>query len=260
MFIALAVPLAFSLQQIAWETNAQRIVSDEIKEQFERPAQLDALEIDFASNPVSASAIIFTPVIRPEAEAAIKRALLRQLGRPVELTLTQSQTETGAGAAQRAQLSAARAREEAAVSQRLQALGLRLALAAGVEESDVLIDRNRRRALVRAKRLEGASLATYRTLEARIAASEPDWTIELIPPAGTLPAVIAFSEGEPTDTGREALALTGWAALRLDRSVQLTGNDEEAELAAEVLRERGVTVELSSGSGPLRATWSREEG
>lgn len=260
VFIALAVPLAFSLQQIAWETNAQRIVSDEIKEQFERPAQLDALEIDFASNPVSASAIIFTPVIRPEAEAAIKRALLRRLGRPVELTLTQSQTETGAGAAQRAQLSAARAREEAAVSQRLQALGLRLALAAGVEESDVLIDRNRRRALVRAKRLEGASLATYRTLEARIAASEPDWTIELIPPAGTLPAVIAFSEGEPTDTGREALALTGWAALRLDRSVQLTGNDEEAELAAEVLRERGVTVELSSGSGPLRATWSREEG
>jgi uncharacterized hydrophobic protein (TIGR00271 family) len=116
VFIALAVPLGFSLQQIAWETNAQRIVSDEIRVQFERPAQLDALEIDFAATPVDVSAIIFTPVIRPDAEAAIKRALTQRLGRPIELTLTQSQTETGAGAAQRAQLSAARAKRQQRLS------------------------------------------------------------------------------------------------------------------------------------------------
>jgi uncharacterized membrane protein len=116
VFIALAVPLGFSLQQIAWETNAQRIVSDEIRVQFERPAQLDALEIDFAATPVDVSAIIFTPVIRPDAEAAIKRALTQRLGRPIELTLIQSQTETGAGAAQRAQLSAARAKRQQRLS------------------------------------------------------------------------------------------------------------------------------------------------
>lgn len=258
VFIALAVPLGFSLQQIAWETNAQRIVSDEIRDQFERPAQLDALEIDFAASPVDVSAIIFTPVIRPNAEAEIKRALLRRLGRPVELTLTQSQTETGAGAAQRAQLSAARAREEAAATERLHALALRLSLAAGVPEDDVLIDRNRRRALVRAKRLAGANLTTYRTLEARIAATEPGWTVELIPPFGALSAAIPFEDGAPTETGREALALTGWAALRLDRGVTLTGDAEAGELAAEALRESGVSVQLRPAPGTLRATWAEE--
>ncbi|RNJ62482.1 MAG: TIGR00341 family protein [Porphyrobacter sp. IPPAS B-1204] len=258
VFIALAVPLGFSLQQIAWETNAQRIVSDAIRDEFERPAQLDALEIDFAASPVDVSAIIFTPVIRPDAEADIKRALLRRLGRPVELTLTQSQTETGAGAAQRAQLSAARAREEAAATERLQALALRLSLAAGVPEDDVLIDRNRRRALVRAKRLAGADLVTYRALEGRIAASEPDWTIELIPPPGALPASIAFDDGEPTDAGAAALALTGWAAQRLDRGVVLTGPAAEAEAAAEALRGQGIAVTLRSAPGVLRAEWAEE--
>lgn len=259
VFIALAVPLAFSLQQIAWETNAQRIARDEVRDQFERPAQLDALEIDFAASPVEVSAIVFTPVIRPDAETQIKRALTRRLGRPIELTLTQSQTETGAGAAQRAQLSAIREREETATAARLQALALRLSLAAGVPESDVLIDRNRRRALVRAKRLDGAGLATYRALEARIAASEPDWAIELIPPAGALPASVAFDGDEPTAAGSAVLDLIGWAALRLDRGAVLTGPAAQTEAAAKVLREAGVTVTTQTAPGGLRAGWAEEQ-
>ncbi|KPQ22398.1 MAG: TIGR00341 family protein, partial [Porphyrobacter sp. HL-46] len=99
VFVGLAIPLGFSLQQIAWETNAQRIVSDAIRERFERPAQIDALEIDFSSAPLEVSAIMFTPVIRPDAEGEITRALRSRLGRPVAVTLTQTQTETGAGAA-----------------------------------------------------------------------------------------------------------------------------------------------------------------
>jgi uncharacterized hydrophobic protein (TIGR00271 family) len=258
VFAALAVPLGFSLQQIAWETNAQRIARDEIRDRFARPAQLDALEIDFAADPVEISAIIFTPVIRPEAEAEITRAMTRRLGRPVALVLTQSQTETGSGAAQRAQLSATRAAEESAAAVRMQQLATRLALAAGVAPSEVLIDRNRRRALVRAKRLAGASLATYRALEARIAASEPDWTIELIPPGGALPQAIPFDDDGPDAQGQQALAVIGWAAARLDRGVVLTGSSAEAEAAAERLREGGVTVSVRSGPGPLRAAWVEE--
>lgn len=259
VFVALAVPLGFSLQQIAWETNAQRIVRDELRETFARPAQLDALEIDFAASPLGVSAIVFTPVIRPDAEDAITRRLAERLGKPVELTLTQSQTETGASAAQRAQLSATRAAEESAAAVRLQQLATRLSLAAGVADSEVMIDRNRRRALVRAKRLEGAGLAAYRTLETRIAASEPDWTIELIPPTAPLPATIPFGEEGPDEAGARALAVIGWAALRLDRPVALTGNSEEAEAAAAVLREAGAEVTLRPGSGVLRASWADEE-
>lgn len=257
VFVALAVPLGFSLQQIAWETNAQRTVRDAIRERFARPAQLDALEIDFASAPMSVSAIMFTPVIRPDAEAEIARALENRLGKPVALTLTQTQTETGAGAAQRAQLSATRAAEEAAATARLQALATRLALAAGVPESEVTIDRNRRRATVRAKRLQGATLAAYRTLEARIAASEPEWTIELIPPDAALPAAIPFiPEGGPSAEGRDALAVIGWAAQRVDRDVVLGGDPQEAEKAAELLRALGVEVETRPGSGPVRPAWA----
>jgi uncharacterized hydrophobic protein (TIGR00271 family) len=259
VFVALAVPLGYSLQQIAWETNAQRIARDEIRDQFERPAQLDAVEIDFAASPIDIGAIVFTPVIRPDAEAAIEDALTRRLGKPVELTLTQSQTETGAGAAQRAQLSATREREEAATSARLQALALRLSLAAGVPESDVLIDRNRRRALVRAKRLEGATMATYRALERRIAAGEPEWTIELIPPSAALPGAIPFADGAPTEAGGAALNVIAWAALRLDRAVVLTGPGDEVETAVGSLREDGVRVASRPGSGPLRAAWAEEE-
>jgi uncharacterized hydrophobic protein (TIGR00271 family) len=258
VFAALTVPLAFSLQQIAWETNAQRIVRDAIRERFERPAQLDALEIDFSSAPLEVSAIMFTPVIRPDAESEIARALTGRLGRPVRLTLTQTQTETGAGAAQRAQLSATRAAEQAAASAREQALVTRLALAAGVSEGDVLLDRNRRRALVRAKRLDGAGLATYRALEGRIAASEPDWVIELIPPSGALPGAIPFADGAPDDAGARALDLIGWAARRLGRDVVLTGSADEAEAAAEVLRADGINAATRTGAGPLRAGWASE--
>jgi uncharacterized hydrophobic protein (TIGR00271 family) len=259
VFVALAVPLAFSLQQIAWETNAQRIVRAAVRERFERPAQVDALEIDFASSPLDVSAIVFTPAIQPDAETTLTRVLSERLGRPVALTLTQTQTETGSGAAQRAQLSATRAQEAAAASARVQALSNRLSLAAGVSETDVLIDRNRRRALVRARRIEGAPLTVYYTLERRIAASEPDWRIELIPPSAPFPASIPFTDDGLSQQGREALTVIGWGAQRTDRTVALTGAPDQVETAAEVLREAGVAVDLRPSSGPLRARWSDEE-
>jgi uncharacterized hydrophobic protein (TIGR00271 family) len=255
VFVALAVPLGFSLQRIAWETNAQRIVRSEVRSQFDNGAQLDALEIDFSAAPVAVSAVVFTPTLKPDAELSAERALADRLGEPVALDLVQYEVGTSSTAAERAQLSAAREREEAGAASRSQALALRLALAAGVAEDEVLIDPARRRALVRAKRLDGAPLAVYRTLEARIAATEPDWTIELVPPEVALPAAIAFTDGAPD---AQALALTGWAAQRLGRGVVLTGPADEAEAAAEVLRGEGVSVTTRTGAGPLRAGWASE--
>jgi uncharacterized hydrophobic protein (TIGR00271 family) len=258
VFIALAVPLGFSLQRIAWEANAQRIVRSEIRAQFDDRSQLDLLEIDFAAAPVGVHAVIFTPLLQPGVEARVERALAERLDEPVKLDLVQYEVGTNATAAERAQLSAARERDERAATSRAEALTARLALAAGVAPGEVLIDNARRRALVRAKRLEGASLATYRALEARIAASEPEWRIELVPPTAALPDAIAFAEGAPTEAGARALALTGWAAQRLGRAVVLTGPAESAEAAAEVLREAGVTAETRAGAAPLRASWAED--
>ncbi len=125
-------------------------------------------------------------------------------------------------------------------------------------ETEVLIDRNRRRALVRSRRLGDAGLDAYRTLEQRIAVTEPEWTIELIPPMGVLPANIPFGEDGPNARGSEALAVIGWAAQRLDRAVVLSGDPDATEQAAERLREQGVRVELLAGFGPVRAQWAPE--
>ena len=258
VFAALAVPLGFSLNRIAWETNAQRIVRSEIRQQFDGRSQLDLLEIDFAAAPVGVHAVVFTPVLRPGVEQGLSAALAERLGEEVRLDLVQYEVGTNDSAAERAQLSSARAREEREASARAEALAVRLALAAGVSPREVLIDEARRRALVRAKRLDGASLATYRALELRIAASEPDWSIELIPPAGALTATIPFDGAEPTETGAATLDLIAWSALRLDRSVVLTGPAAEAEAAAEALRGDGIAVAARAGAGPLRASWANE--
>lgn len=259
VLVALAVPLFFSLQRIAWETNAQRIVRAELRERFEGGSQVDALEIDFAAKPVGIHAVVFTPRLQPGAELAIEADLTERLGESIKLDLVQYEVGTSATAAERAQLSAARERDERAATTRAQALAVRLALAAGVSTSEVLIDLPRRRALVRAKRLDGASLATYRALETRIAAGEPDWTIELIPPAAALPGAIGFTDGELSDAGAAATDLVGWAALRKDRGIVLTGPAAEAEVAGERLREAGVPVTVQSGGAPLRASWAAEE-
>ncbi|WP_285711326.1 DUF389 domain-containing protein [Erythrobacter oryzae] len=253
VLLALAVPLGFALQRIAWEANAQRIVRSEIRAQFDAGSKLDTLTLDFAAAPVGIEAVVFTPVLRPEAEAGLARALAERLGEEVRLDLVQYEVGTAATAAERAQLSAAREQGERAASTRAQALAVRLALAAGVPESDVLIDEPRRRALVRARPLAGASLATYRALETRIAASEPDWRIELEPPPAALAMTIPAG-----DHGAAALALVQWAAQRSGRGVVLTGPAGEAEAAAEVLREGGIAVQIQGGSAPLRAGWAQE--
>jgi uncharacterized hydrophobic protein (TIGR00271 family) len=242
VFVALAIPLGFSLQRIAWESNAQRVVQSELRALFDKGSQIDKLTIDFAAAPVAVSAVVFTPALQPDVEIAATRALAERLGEPVALDLVQYEVGTSATAAERAQLT--------------EALAVRLALAAGVEQGEVLIDPARRRALVRAKQLEGASMATYRALEARIAASEAEWVIELIPPSAPLPPAITFADGVPDEAGAQALAVIGWAAQRSGRDVLLSGNPDRAEAAAGVLRANGVTVLVRPATGALRADWA----
>ncbi|GMN04163.1 TIGR00341 family protein [Erythrobacter sp. MTPC3] len=256
VFIGLAVPLGFSLQQIAWETNAQRIVRSEIQEQFDNRSLIDELDIQFGTEPLTVNATMLTPVLQPEAEVAIERSLSGRFEQPVELTLVQYQVGTSASAAEQAQLSAARASEEADANARAEDLAQRLSLVAGVPESDVTVDRTRRRALVRAEVLEGATLAAYRALEDRISATEPDWTIQLLPPAAALPSVIEFGEEGPTMAGSRALGVIEWASTRVDVPIMLVGDPEQAQAAADILSERGVSVAVRPSLGPVRAEWS----
>ena len=257
VFIALAVPLAFSLQQIAFQTNAQRIVRAEIEEKFDDQSRIEVTGIEFASSPIAVNASVWTFEPQPNAEVEVERALTRRLGEPVELTMIQFQGSNSASAAEQAQLSAARANEEAAAVARAEDLAQRLALVAGVPEDDVLVDRTRRRAMVRAEELEGATLAAYKALEGRIAATEPEWTIELLPPTGALPDAVPFDDEGPTMEGTRALDVIEWAANRTDVPIVLVGNIDEAEAAAEILRQSNVSVGVRAAPGPVRAEWGR---
>lgn len=255
VFVALAVPLAISLRTIAWEANASRQIRNEVLENFDADAQVANISINWDARPINVDASVMTSTVVPEAEARGSRALERILGRPVNLVIRQVEVGTGARSAEQAQLSAVRAQEEAA-AERIKELSSRLALVAGVKEEALLIDRDRRRAVVKARELDGATLAAYADLENRISATEPDWRVELIPPAKALPA-IPFSEGKPTEGGTAAIKLIAWAGKRVSVPIVLSGPVDDAEAAAILLRAAGIpSVSVETGRGSqVTARW-----
>lgn len=267
--IALVVPLGLTLRQIGWEYNAQRIVRSELQDVFGSNSRIDQLELDFESDTLGIEATVLTPRLREDADTQIREALARRLDQNVDLSLLQFQVGTSASAAEQAQLSAARAREEADASERAADLAKRLSLVAGVSDGDVTVDRSRKRAVVRARVLDGATLAAYRMLETRIAATEPDWTVEVIPPGGVLPPIgfertstNGVQEPKPTQSGQQALALTRWAANRIGLAVVLSGPEELVALAQANLEEAGVVVqrgEITRGGNLVTPRWAEME-
>lgn len=249
-FVALAIPLGLSLIQIANESRAQRDIRGAVLDSFPRKSRLSDLQINWDAAPIGVSATVLTPTYEVDAESTVERAVERIVGADAQITLTQIEVGTGAAAAERAQLAAAQAQEEAS-QRRANQLAERLALVAGVADSEVTVDRVRRRAIVRAQKLDGAGLSSYYALERRIAATEPDWTIELVPPMGPLP-VIQFeakpAEGDnpavtvPSEVGKKALTLTQWAARRLVMPVELSGPEALVAQARNTLETAGVAV------------------
>jgi len=258
VFVALAIPLTLSLQSIAFETNAQRQVRAEILDNFDPRSRLGQVEMDFGTESIHVDANVFTPQLEPDAEGDAERALTRILGRTVDLSINQVQSGRSAAEAQQAELSATRAREEAVALERAQALAERLSLVAGVTEEELTIDRQRRRAIVRARELPGASLATYRELEMRIAATEPDWTVEITPTRLALPEV-TFADGEPDEAGVAAIQLIVWASRRLDMPVAITGQADQVEVVETMLTTAGRTVQSSvqRRATSVQASWGQ---
>ena len=256
-FVALAIPLFLSLRQIVWESQATREARQVVVAVFNGDVTISQLEPYFDGEPMTLSATVLTPVIIPDAEKRAEQRMSEALGLPVDVSLTQLRVGTSAQAAEEAQLAQARAQERAAVEQ-ADDIAENLALLAGVSKDEVTVDRERRRALVSAKALDGATLAAYAELERRIDATEPDWDIRLIPPPGALPQ-ITFAEGKLDARGQRALALIAWAQNRVGVPVLLTGSADSAEAARKALAERGVLARVEVrglGYGPVSADWS----
>jgi hypothetical protein len=251
---ALAVPLTLALWRVAREANETRMINGAVGDTFGQGARVSQIDIDFRTHPIQVTATVLTPKLRPDAERETARSLQRALGQPVQVKITQYQVGTSAQAAEEAQLSRAHAQERADL-EHAETLADRLALIAGVTADQVLVDRERRTATVAARALDGASLAAYRELESRVAASEPGWTILLRPPARPLPAV-EFSGDMPSAAGEQAIGLISWAGRRVPVAIILSGSGDEVDVVAQALEERGVSVRKQPGGrGPVTAKW-----
>lgn len=249
---ALAVPLALSLKQIAWEALFSRQARGLVTAHFGPGARISGMEIDFDAEPMAVSATVLTPRYRASADRELTGRLADLVGRPVSLSINQVRTENGDVEA--LEIASARGTSADTVPTRL---AERLSLVAGVGADRVLIDVNAKRALVRAASLPGADLATYRALEARVSEAEPGWTVMLTPPAAPLPEV-TFEGDEPDQAGAQAIATAAWAARRLGLPVRASGSPERAERVAAALAQAGVeaSTEADAEEPGVRLSWA----
>ena len=166
------------------------------------------------------------------------------------MSIEQFRVGTDPGAAEQAELARARAAEQAAATERqIAAMVERMAMAAGVDRGDVLLDRETRRISASAKPLPGLSLAGYRQLERRVADKTPGWTVHLRPPPQALPG-IALGEDGPTEQGALSEGTITWAARRIGLPLVLRGPEEETDALASRLTAAGIEIsQVEPGQG-----------
>ena len=245
VLVTLAVPLALSLRQIAWEALASSETRKAIAGEFPGGARISELDINFHSRPVEIAGTIVTPRYRDQAEARLRQELARVMRGPVILTLDQIRTADGStGIAQGAGLATSAAQR--ATSR----LAERLALIAGVPPESVLIDAAGKRAFVRAASIPGAEIGVYRVLETRVAQQASGWTVALVPPAAALPDV-AVHDGKVDPDSVDTVV---WAARRLRLPVGVTARRRsDADLVAVLLGKADVPTKILAPGGPSGA-------
>ena len=243
-FLALGIPLALALKQIAWETLASRQVREALAVHFGDRSRLSDIAVDYDAEPISIEATVLTPRFRPGAEQQVAAKLQRQLLRPVDVTIDQFRVDAEAGA-EAAAIAAARG---GGTDRSRDRLADRIALIAGVPTNQVLIDTVNRRAVVRAAQLPGAGLDVYRQLEVRVSNTESGWHIALVPPVAPLPAV-SFRDEAIDDDGREALGTAIWAGRRLRLPVGVSGDEDKVQVVLADLTTAGITARRLPGGG-----------
>lgn len=255
VLILLAVPLTISLLGIARETRTTTLARNSIISEFRNVGgYLAEFNVDMSAEPISVTAVVNTPRFSANAERLVEERVSASIGEPVDLTLNQLIVANAADA-QAEQLSAARNREAAeAAEQRIIGLRRDLSLVTGRGEEEIMIDRDNRRAIARARVIDGASLGAYRELERRVAVTAPDWDIQVVPPLGPIPSIGWNDEGV---LDADALGLAAWAAARRDNGVTLTGPSEQLERARAALAAAGTeNVGTTEDDGStIRVTW-----
>jgi uncharacterized hydrophobic protein (TIGR00271 family) len=215
VFVAMAVPLGFSLTRIAREAVAVAQVRSLLGERFGDRSRVTQLAIDFAAHPIAVRAVVIAPRDQATRNAAVRAELAAALGQPITLQLDQVLLQPGSSAldAQRTELEQAKAAEASAEHEAI--VAHLVALVAGVTDDQVTIDHTHQRAQVTARPLPGATLISYRALEQRASAAEDGWAVIVVPPLQPLPEIAFADDVDSLDDGaRAAVETSVWAAKR----------------------------------------------
>lgn len=245
VFVAMAVPLAFSLKRIATEAVTITQVRSFLSDRFGSGARVTQLDVDFDARPMAIRSVIITPRERMQRTPMLQAELARRLGEPLRLQLDQVLLEPGAGAieAQREELRQASSPATAETA-RIAALARLISLAAGVPADAITIDRDHRRAIAAAAPLPGASLSSYRALEQRARSQAVDWDIALVPPRGDMPQIV-FADGSdtPDAAARDAALTSAWAARRWNiRAIAVPGLAQDSPEAPTLAERRAMAI------------------
>jgi uncharacterized hydrophobic protein (TIGR00271 family) len=239
----LAVPLGWSLRDIATESAAGREVRRAVDEVLGEEARVTELDVRREDGALRVDAVAVTPGFVADARRRVEAEVERRVGRDVDLRLVQIRAEDGERIAAVEASRAGEARRAAADA------------AAGVAPEAVALDGATRMARATADPMLG-QVARLRTLEARLAADFPDWTVRLAPNAATPLAALKFAPGsaEAGPAGETWANDVAWALARWDApGVVIVGRaapDERPAPDAEAVA--GGMSGLMRGPAPLR--------
>lgn len=245
VFVAMSIPLGLALRQIASEAVAVTQVRSLLSERFSTYARITQLNVDFDARPVAIRAVVITPRARVQKTPLLQADLEKALERPISLRLDQVLLEPGSGAldAQREEIRQA-LDANAAESRQVTELSRLIALVTGVAPEDVTVDQSHRRATAAAVPLPGASITTYRTLEARLAAEVSGWQVAIVPPQLPLPFVIFANDADALDPeARDAVLTSAWAAKRWNlRALEVPGLPDTPRDRPDLAQRRALAI------------------
>ncbi len=263
-FVAMSVPLALSLGQIAREAFIANQIRSYLSERFGPASRVTQLDLDFSRNPLSVRSVVIAPRDRATGVRRLRSDLESRVGRPLAVQVDQILLNPSAGAeAERQALARANAAAAAGTGTSAEIAHI-VQVAAGVDPDGITLDREHQRVTATARVLPGAALAAYWSLERRASAAATGWTVALVPPLLPLPA-IAFADGADTLTpaAREAVLVSVWAARRWNVGAlgvpglpegappeQPSLNARRALAVAALLREQRIAPVPAEGGGP----------
>ncbi|WP_199553732.1 DUF389 domain-containing protein [Sandaracinobacteroides hominis] len=192
VLVALAVPLGFSLRQIAWEAWATRTIRNAVAQEFGHNSRIVALDPDFAGGKLVVRATVLSDRLHSKATADLERRLGTTLRRPVRMQLSQVLVNQGGAQAELNRARAAEAGSSTAARLAQADLAVRLQFVAGVPASAITVDSAARRALVAVGR--DRQIPELFLLEQRLREENPDWDVQLTVPTMALPPIL-FEDG-----------------------------------------------------------------